>query len=440
MTVEEWIETMPSRRKRPLKQAYEQYVQGGWRGKYASFTAFVKQEMLPDFSKDDQGLCEMTEMLDRLIQGPHDVTHVIAGPVLKPLVRKLKKIWHKDNAIFYGSTSPQYLHEWLQRLVLEGGDYFWCDYSMYDNTHSDESWKFMEWLYEETVGDRPDFWKVMQAWRQPKGRIGAFKYKARTMNASGRDDTALANGVLNGFAAYLSACAAYLKVPLMTLTPGDVARCRSVIKVSVCGDDSLGSLPQMTADERKAFCDRMSQNIAQFGFEAKLQASDKLYDAVYLGHRPYPTRKGWFWGKTIGRSTYKMGWVIDKDQDLMAHITGIADMHHLCSSHVPILSDLAEKILELRQGAKRTPVKPDPNKPWEWTLQSNVKYDDLTLEAIAEIYTTRRTPTTSEMSHVDVATTLEEVRGLIAEIQAIDTLPFCLDNAFWRRMIWVDDL
>jgi hypothetical protein len=85
-------------------------------------------------------------------------------------------------------------------------------------------------------------------------------------------------------------------------------------------------------------------------------------------------------------------------------------------------------------------VKPDPNKPWEWTLQSNVKYDDLTLEAIAEIYTTRRTPTTSEMSHVDVATTLEEVRGLIAEIQAIDTLPFCLDNAFWRRMIWVDDL
>jgi hypothetical protein len=294
-----------------------------------NFSAFVKEEMLPDFEKDAHGLRMMTQMLDRIIQGPADATHVIAGPVLKPLVHRLKELWTYDGPIFYGSATPEKLHKWLQVIVAAGGTYFWCDYSMYDNTHSDDSWDFMESLYRDSVGDNVDFWRVMKAWRRPKGKIGAFKYQARTMNASGRDDTALANGVLNGFAAYLSAVAAYLKKDLLKLTIEDYHQAVPHIKISVCGDDSLGCLPEMTADRMQEFCADMSKNIARFGFEAKLQASNKLYDAVYLGHRPYPTRKGWYWGKTIGRASYKMGWVIDKGQDVMAHMTGLADMHML---------------------------------------------------------------------------------------------------------------
>jgi hypothetical protein len=99
----------------------------------------------------------------------------------------------------------------------------------------------------------------------------------------------------------------------------------------------------------------MEYNLKLFGFVPKLFTSDRLEDCVYLGMRPYPTKSGWLWGKTIGRATYKLGWVTIKgDQDLMALMTGIADMHALCSRHVPVLSDIARKIVELRRGAKRT--------------------------------------------------------------------------------------
>lgn len=440
MDFDEWLKTMPSRRRGPLSDARTDYLRTGWQAKYAEFTAFVKQEKLPDFSKDDFGISKMTEMLDRLIQGPHDVTHTIVGPILKPLVKRLHEIWDNQNCIFYGSVGPQHLHEWLQRLVAKAGVYIWCDYSMYDNTHSEESWRFMERLYRRSAGDAPNFWKVMEAWRTPRGRIGPFKYKARVMNASGRDDTALANGVLNGFAAYLSACAAWLDVPLRTLTPAMVQGCRSEIILSVCGDDSLGSIPNCTQERQEKFCKDMAFNISLFGFEAKLQASTKLYDAVYLGQRPYPTEKGWFWGKTIGRSTYKMGWIIDDKQDLLAHLTGIAEMHTLCSQHVPVLSNIAEAIVRLREGAKRTPVVLDPAKPWEWTYKSGVKYDALTLEAVVAIYNCRRTPTTGELNVFDTGITIEEVRALLDEIDGIQQLPYIIRSPVWERMIWVDDL
>jgi len=224
------------------------------------------------------------------------------------------------------------------------------------------------------------------------------------------------------------------------LTEADVYQCFPLIMISVCGDDSLGTIPCCSLERQQQFCKDMGSNIAMFGFEAKLQVSTKLYDAVYLGMRPYPTRKGWFWGKTIGRATYKMGWVLDKDQDLMAHMTGVADMHVLCSAHVPILADLAKKIVELREGKKRTPAKLDQNRPWEWTLKSGVPYDELTIQAVADIYTTYRTKMTTECNVVDIHACVDQIHDLIRQIQNIEVLPATIDSPFWREMIWCDDL
>lgn len=184
----------------------------------------------------------------------------------------------------------------------------------------------------------------------------------------------------------------------------------------------------------------MAANIAKFGFEAKLCLSNKLSDCVYLGMRPYPTRKGWFWGKTIGRATYKMGYVVGKeDIDNLAHITGVADMHVLCSSHVPVLSDLAEQIVKLRTGAKRNVPSLDPEKPWEWTLKSGVKYDDITLAAVVDAYNFKRTKV-RDFQGEGSNLTLGELQQLILEIRKIDTLPYILNNPTWRKLIWADDL
>lgn len=437
MTDTEWLDSMPGVRRRVLRLAMARYRGFGWQKSYEKFKAFVKTELLPGFGKAGGDLTRDFEMMDRIIQGPHDVTHCIAGPWLKPLVKLLKAMWTGEY-IHYGSCGPESLHRYLQRLLDMGdGLYFWCDFTGFDTTHSRDTWAFMERLYRRAGVHDPDFWRVMEAWRAPAGRIGPFRYKAGVMNASGRDDTALANGVLNGFATFLSVTAAVLKKPLRLLTLSDVRSMRGVAALSVCGDDSLGKVPPIANDDLCRFRDEVSNNIAKFGFEAKLEVSRDIGDAVYLGQRPYPTRKGWFWGKTIGRSTYKMGWVIDKGQDVMAHLTGIADMHVLCSSHVPVLSDLAKKIVELRQGAKRTPPELDPNKPWMWTYQSGVDYDDITIAHVARVYS-KLSPGLGDGE--DYVVTPSDVRDLIEEIKGVRALPCVVGHRLWRRMIYADDL
>lgn len=127
------------------------------------------------------------------------------------------------------------------------------------------------------------------------------------------------------------------------------------------------------------------------------------------------------------------------DMDIMAHITGVADMHTLCSKHVPVLADLAEKIVELRQGMKRTPVDMDVNKPWEWTFKGQMPYDDVTLQAVADTYTVLSTPGNQQDAH-GVIVHPADVLDLIKQIKSIQRIPCVVDHWLWRHMIWVDDL
>lgn len=442
MSFEDWLASMPSHRKQALARAHALFIRRGLRSSDENFKAFVKTELLPGFKQqmqmhyiDNNGrsrsymvrdLDRLDEMLDRLINGPADITHTIAGPILKPKMKRLKHHWGPKSKIIYGGCGPDVLSALLARLQDGQGEYIWCDFSMFDNTHSADSWAFLEKMYGE---HGVDFARVLDMWRAPKGRIGPFKYQAKIMNASGRDDTALANAVLNGIATYLSICCAILKVELQELTPQAVELVSSRIVLSVCGDDSIGKVSALT--DVNDFRQRFNRHIREFGFEAKLETSPDLNRAVYLGMRPYPTRSGWFWGKTIGRATYKMGFVMKPEtRDLMAHITGVADMHCLCSLHVPILADLAKKIKELRQGAKRTPVVPNPHKPWEWVNQGLVPYDDLTIAAVAETYTALS----------GSVVTSDDVLDLIRCIASVTRLPCVVDHWLWKLIICSDDL
>jgi len=432
----DWLATMPKRRQTALLHAWEDYERRGWTQKNRKFTSFIKRELLPGFAKKHGDLVPLTEMLDRPIHGPDDLTHCIGGPILKPLTGLLKKRWSVDGPIFYGSSGPEGLHEFLQKLLSYSRQYFWCDFSMYDRTHSAESWAFVEALYPK---DDPLFSKVLDAWRKPKGRFGPFKYEGPIMNASGRDDTALANAVLNGFATYLSAAAAFLDVELDDLTVELLAKCRNTLLLSVCGDDSLGAIPMCSEQKMADFRRKFNGNIVKFGFIAKLCTSPNPEEAVYLGCRPYPTDKGWFWGKTIGRATYKLGWVMhEQGRDPMAHMTGIADMHVLCSSHVPVLSDIAKKVVQLRAKQRRTPVVLDPDRPWEWTYQSGVGYSRLTLESVARAYS--RAPTAGNPGDFQREVTIEDVEDLIKEINNVQSLPCVIDHWLWKHMIYLDDL
>ena len=106
-----------------------------------------------------------------------------------------------------------------------------------------------------------------------------------------------------------------------------------------------------------------------------------------LAWKPIHTGHGWFWAPTIGRALYKLGWTtISGGRDLMAIQTGVCAMHRLCSRHVPIIADVARRVVALRSGCRLTPIIPDPNRPWEWCLKGAFDYDDLALESTARAY------------------------------------------------------
>lgn len=436
MDDETWIRSCDPKRRKPMRKAMEEYHRYGWRAKNARFKAFVKEELMPDFAKKNCEPIPLGGMVDRLIQAPHDVTHYIAGPALKPLIPALKERWGPDNRIFYASTKLSKIQGWLDARLEEGqGGFlsFASDFSKFDNSHSRESWRFMEEIYWQAgCYMRQDFWRVMRAWRRPAGVITgkrwAIKYRGDVMNASGRDDTSLANGTLNGFASYLSAVAAYLRVPLEDLRPGDLIT--TPLKLAVCGDDSLGFLPEMPLGRVPEFRARFSANLARFGFDAgqdKIVTTNQPEDLVFLGMRPYPVGGRWLWGRTIGRAVYKLGWTLKPGANLRAWWKGICEQLLYTCKHVPILCDIARAGMAASAGGKITWYKPSLGelevRPWLEREDPAPPYDRSTISMVAKLY-----------GYPETA-----VLDLIARIRSLNNFPCVLSDPLLWRMVCYDD-
>lgn len=442
-TILQWWESMPSNRKVPLWNAIKLYAEHGFTKKFSKIAAFIKGEMGPAFSKALDFLLSLDFSCPRLIQAPHDVTHVVVGPKVKPMLGWLKKDWDWDGGLFYGSREPVALQAWLELSIatFPDGIVIWVDYSMYDNSYSPDHWGFMYHLYGELMTD-PEFATVMRAWEKPIGRVRCFRYRGRSMNASGRDDTALANGVLNGLAISVSLAATWYRISVMDVEPQHVKFVLTVFRASVCGDDSIIFGPSMLRQVRFDFVTLLSSNISQFGFEAKAFSSDRFFDAVYLGHRPLPVAGRWYWSKTVGRAIYKLGYQMGVVGDPAAHLHGVMQMHSICSPHVPILGDIAQAYLKASKGSKVSPVRFDENKPWTWmTLDvSPGCYAQDTLMALARAYSVRKDFTRMDLVPFETALTTADVIDCQNYIHSVVIRGVCaLDHWVLERMVLVDE-
>lgn len=442
-TIMQWWISMPRERRADLLRCIKLYEEHGFCHKFSKFQSFLKYELSPAFRKQGDDLLPIVHGCPRLIQAPHGVGHVVAGPRLKPLLGLLKADWDWENGLFYGSRDPITLQRWLDLSTSRypGGIVIWIDYSMYDNSYSADHWRFMYRLYGELMLD-PEFAAVMSAWEKPLGRVRCFRYRGRSMNASGRDDTALANGVLNGLAVAVSLAASWLRKSVMEVTPADVRRVLATFRVSVCGDDSIIFGPAMALVDRNAFVVLLASNISLFGFEAKAYSSNRYHDAVYLGHRPIMVGGRWYWARTVGRAIYKLGFQPKVSGDPAAYMHGVMQMHRQCSRHVPVLFDIADSYCIAATGAKITPVKWDENKPWTW-MTSGVSpgdYSEDTLHCLAESYSVRRDISRQDLVLFDTAVTVGDILECISYLRASVTRRVCvLDHWVLRRMILVDE-
>lgn len=429
LTIQDWLDSMPARRKRPLAAAARKVSERYWQEKWGTFKAFVKTEMLPGNSKDEPHT-PILSVSDRVIQGPADEAHVIMGPHLKPLTKRLKEIWHSRHNIFYASVDVPTLSRWYRQVFGPGVIGLAADYSGFDNSHSSDSWAFVEHLYARAklgVGDRRVH-RLLRAWRTPSGVMSgmgwALKYLADCMNASGRDDTALANAILNGFAMFLAVVAAMECVPLEHLTEAMLDRARDWLWVAVCGDDSLVAVQRPVG---QGFRERVSFNISCFGFCAeaeKLVLSTDPFQHVFLGMRPYPTKDGWSFGKTIGRASWKRGWKMDDlDCHLPAWLRGVCQAELVWNAHVPFYADYLRRTLDLLGQGPTRRIEQDPNKPWtvggstDWYTEDAVRYVCRGYGLAASAH-----------------------GCALAELQSVSRLPFVLDSAVFDRFVMLDDL
>jgi hypothetical protein len=429
MTMDDWFATLKGRRKKVLIKAHEKRLLRGYdHPKYGIIGAFVKWEHLNGFSQCTDTFIPGWDVrtVPRLIQPPHDETHLDAGPYLKPLIQRLKAAWHVDNMIFYGSTAPEVLDRWLNKIAVMRS-FFWADFSAFDATFTALVWKYIESLYERIYAGRPEaLWKALNVWRQPIGKAWsrkddvAFNWKSPVCNASGRDDTALANAILNGTVLSLSICAAINNVEVGDLTPAMISSMRSTTRISVVGDDSLVGFDF----DIHPYADAIERNIRKFGLSVKAQHSTELMDVTYLAMFPLPVKgKGWLWAPTIGRRLYKAFWKKEEDGNGPAWCRGVAQQLALCR-HVPILYEMAIQVDGILVGGKITREVVDEYRTWAARTEETPHYDETTVNALCKRY------------QVTTAQVFEDIR----RIRSIKSLPAVAHLVVPMKACMLDDL
>lgn len=431
MALWEWITSIRnSRRRKALVKAMHALNERCEKHQdFGLIKAFVKSELLPYFVGTPDGPRNTGKAyVARLIQAPHDETHLVAGPWLKPLVYKLKRVWSMDNWIFYASVTPEKLDQWLARTCA-AVSWFWSDYSAFDATWSDDAWDMVEGFYHIIYPQAPpEYWEVLKSWRSPKGRMRCHKegitieYEADVCNASGRDDTALANALLNGIVLALSFSAAISGKLVKELNSSDVHKASQLVDIAIVGDDSLVACKF----DCTPLVPAILRGIEGFGLNAEVHSSHSLLDVTFLGMMPYLAGGRYTWGPTIGRRMYKAFWQREAEGNLPAWTRGVAQQLKLCRN-VPVLYDLARKVDELLDGKPATPVPFDEDRTWANRTTAAPLYDHQTVEWLAARY-------------ADHGLTPALVMEDLQTIQRIERLPAVVHLWTLRAAVCADDL
>jgi hypothetical protein len=376
-----WIDKFkPGRRRSYVSEIKKFLVVGLDNLEAGRFKSFIKRELAATRPRDYS--TEFPPENPRLIQPPQDRTHIVAGRFMKAATSKLHKLWGLHDTVCYaGGLQPAQMDAWAARHMLPnaanrhpGKYYIENDFTAYDCTYSEELFDIVVYPFYRRMGllgprgmetpEQKNLYRVLQHWSRPTGVLGSGAvYKGVTMNASGRDDTALMNALCNGLCQLSVFTSLLTRVPmdqLHTIPLSVMADVFRRLNVIVLGDDSVTVVDQDALDGYPMSSDLaadIARLIGLWGFEAKPKIKTKFSEVVFLGSRPWPamhqanredphTYPTIIWGPTIGRRIFKMGTMAAQQGHPLAWLAGVADAAMRSSPHVPILRDLSLSILE----------------------------------------------------------------------------------------------
>lgn len=359
---------------------------------------FTKAEKSAGYDKTrDDEICELRTFKPRAIQAMPITWQAKLGPFVKAVQRKVARVFNSKTPVFYaGKANPKEMNEWANRFVTCCGNYWFImiDYSMFDNTHSDCSFDFVEAVYAHLVDLPDDVRECFRKMRIPKGRAAGFKYKApKTMNGSGRPDTSLAN-IVNSIAALINLCCFLVSGRSAdTLTHDQVGFYLQAVMIAANGDDSLLRIAKVDCVVDRAEMPKViEEQIARFGFvatEDKQLITDDPAQIVFLGNTVYPVGGTWYWGPTLGRRLPKHHVFHEHHGDGMAWLNGVAKMESLVYPHVPVLHDMAVVVTKQLSGCKLRTVEKEVRErryKCQFEMADVPPYDDTTVSFVEKRY------------------------------------------------------
>lgn len=423
MKLADWLEAFPVSRRKEFAQARQRPDFGMTSiERLARMDVFVKQE-LANNATSQFGIERQFERLGtqkpanpRTIANPSPEAHMTLGPHMRPLTHWFKKACRHDACVYYASDTPENLNYWVNQfyqpgdistesspeedryqaveLVHSGKAYnkkvkqydreelphrplpkwfglFRCvctDFTMMDCSFDGPAFTFARRVYEHLGFPRHGrvsaLWK---AWakptlvtRLPNGK--KIRMKPGHINASGRDDTALVNFVINSTLTFLGWLSAHLCAQGGT---GDIADMRAMpeselrdfvrqVRIAIVGDDQCSVLPAALVKHAQHAADFAARG----GFTAKVAIFDDILEVVFLGRRPVPTSVwragGWVpelrWASQAGRMLYKSGWQRIPTAANASWMKGKAFMEFLINSHMPISRAVFKATLSCLEG------------------------------------------------------------------------------------------
>jgi len=329
------------------------------------------------------------------------------------------------------------LDDLIGEMDVPGAMFLEMDISMMDASYQETTFDFV-WFILQFLGFPPKRsleGRVWWQWMKPRGRTRqGVRYAAAACNASGRDDTGFMNGLINTCVQLFSVLRVLCPGPLeeswtmrrlLEATPEELRRGMALTKILTMGDDSLTRVP---AEYRHKVGD-VERFFGEAGFKTTGCTRERMRECVFLGCRPWPSSEGPRWGPTLGRRAFKLFWQRLPDREPYVRAHQIAEATYRAYMHVPILRAMAYSVYCLTSSfAKRAARLPPPVELKRWDLQrarrepAQANIDGLLMAA--EIY----------------GCEVQDLRRLEAKYEAVETLPWIVDDPVVDNFLLLDDM
>lgn len=238
-----------------------------------------------------------------------------------------------------------------------------ADIKCMDGSFSQDAFSFSEWFQKKLGANNPTYLEMFKAACTVDGTSmdRSIRLRVDGVNASGRDDTALNNAIINasmvavaGICSWYSSLTSqpFISVQNIAQVPLDdpiLLQCFDELRAMILGDDSLVRLPKDMGSYQNGYVELF----ARCGFELKMSLKDNLYKTIFLGRRVLPTTAGNWLMPITGRRLYKFGVALDpiKVPNLYGWLKGVA-WGDLVAGAGPIHRAVATSVMRATLGNK----------------------------------------------------------------------------------------